>query len=118
MFNEIYLMVDEKRHYALVKPGFASDLSKRVYQYTTHNPEVRCISHIHTMKKSGKKVEALFHAEMIRRGYTTITAIIDGKSTEWFKVEYDDPFFSAIMENGLCAFTCGKRRKNYGEFFK
>ena len=117
-YNEIYLMVDEKRHYPLVKPGFASDLEKRIYAYTTHNPEVRCISHVHTMKKSEKKVEKLFHAEMVRRGYTTITAVIDGKSTEWFKLSYDDPFYNEIMEKGLCAFTCGKRRKNYGEFHK
>lgn len=117
-YNEIYLMVDEKRYYPLVKPGFASDLAQRVYQYTTHNPEVRCISHIHTMKKTEKRVEEMFHAELTRRGYETITAVIDGKKTEWFKMSYDDPFYLEIMEKGLCAFTCGKRRKDYGEFHK
>ena len=115
MLNDIYLMLDEKRHHALVKPGFAKDLTTRIYAYTTHNPEVRCISHIRTMKKSGRKVEAMFHAELTKRGYETITANIDGKKTEWIKIPYDDPFYSAICEQGQCAFTCGKRRKNYGE---
>jgi hypothetical protein len=117
-YNEIYLMVDEKRYYALVKPGFASDLAQRVYAYTTHNPEIRCISHVHTMKKTEKRIEEMFHAEMVRRGYEAVKAVIDNKQTEWFKVSYEDPFYEAIMEKGLCAFNCGKRRKNYGEYFK
>jgi hypothetical protein len=43
---------------------------------------------------------------------------MDGKKTEWFKVSYDDPFYAELMARGLCAFKCGERRKNYGEFFK
>ena len=113
--TELSLMIDEKRYYALVKPGFAKDLTKRIYAYTTHNPEVRCVSHIKTQLKSKREVEKMFHEEVIQRGYEMVTATIDGKKTEWFKISYEDPFYAELCEKGLCAFKCGKRRKNYGE---
>lgn len=113
--NELYLMMDEKRAYALFKAGFAKNIENRIYAYTTHNPEVRCISHVKTQLKSKREVEKMFHEEIIKRGYEMVTAIIDGKKTEWFRVSYDDPFFNELCENGLCAFSCGRRRKNYGE---
>ena len=116
--NAVYLMMDEKRNYALFKAGFASDLAKRFNAYTTHNPEVRCISYVKTMEKSKHFVEGLFHKEVIKMGYEMVVATIDGKNTEWFKVAYDDPFYTQLCELGLCAFKCGKNRKNYGEFFK
>lgn len=109
-------MMDEKKNYALFKAGFAKDINGRVYAYTTHNPEVRCISTVRTQLKSKRNVEKLFHEEIIARGYEMVSAIIDGKHTEWFKVSYEDPFYEALCESGLCAFKCGKRRKNYGEF--
>lgn len=114
--NYIYLMKDEKRTHALFKAGYASDISKRIYQYTTHNPEVQCISTVRTMEKSKKDIEKLFHDEIVARGYEFITAVIDGKKTEWFKVEYNDPFFTELDEKGLNAFKCGKNRKNYGVY--
>ena len=113
--NSLYLMVDEKRTHALVKPGFASNLEQRIYAYTTHNPEVRCISTIRTQAKSKRNVEKMFHSEIVAMGYEFITATIDGKKTEWFKISYDDPFFAELLEKGLNAFKCGKNRKNYGE---
>ena len=113
--NELYLMLDQKRFYALFKAGFAKNLAKRIYQYTTHNPEVRCISHIKTQLKTKREIEKLFHQEIISRGYEMVTAVIDGKKTEWFRVSYDDPFYAELCELGLCAFNCGKRRKDYGE---
>ena len=118
MYYATYLMMDEKKDHACFKAGFAKNLSDRVYAYTTHNPEVRCISHIKTMEKSGYKVEKMFHAEILARGYEMVVATMDGKKTEWFKVPYDDPFYTELMTLGLCAFKCGKRRKNYGEFTK
>ena len=114
--NYIYLMKDEKRNYALLKAGFAKDISTRVYAYTTHNPEVQCISTMRTMEKSKRNIEAMFHAEIESRGYEFVTAIIDGKKTEWFKVNYDDPFYAELEEKGLNAFKCGKNRKNYGVY--
>ena len=117
MYN-VYLMMDEKKDYAIFKAGFAKDLETRIYAYTTHNPEVRCISHVKTRESSKRKVEEMFHAEIVARGYEMMAAHMDGKKTEWFKVSYDDPFYTELMTCGLCAFKCGKRRKNYGEFFK
>ena len=114
--NTIYLMKDEKRNYALFKPGFAKNLEQRVYAYTTHNPEVECISHINTREASKHKIEGMFHAEVERRGYEFVTAVIDGKKTEWFKVAYDDPFYAELCEHGLNAFKCGKNRKYHGCF--
>jgi hypothetical protein len=114
--NITYLMKDEKREFCLFKVGFASNLMSRVYQYTTHNPLNECISYVETMEKSKKKVEEIFHEEIIKRGYTFVNAKIDNKKTEWFKVSYDDPFYTELNEKGLCAFNCGKRRKDHGAF--
>lgn len=113
--RDIYLMKDEKRYYALFKAGYATDLTKRIYAYTTHNPEVQCISHMKTRAASKHQTEKMFHDEIVKRGYETVVATIDGKKTEWFKVAYDDPFYAELCEKGLNAFTCGKCRKNYGE---
>lgn len=114
--NNIYLMMDEKRVHALIKPGFARDMAQRMKQYTTHNPEVRCISYVKTMPKSKHSVECLFHRELVERGYERIIGVMNGIETEWFKIEYDDPFYAELCEKGLCAFKCGKGRKNFGEF--
>lgn len=112
--NNIYLMKDEKREHTLFKVGFAKNMDKRVAAYTTHNPEVECISYIKTKENSKRKVESNFHKEILKRGYSFETAVIDGKETEWFKVENDDNFYNELCEKGLNAFKCGKRRKNYG----
>lgn len=112
--NKIYLMRDEKRNHALFKVGFTKDLDNRFYFYTTHNPEVECISYVNTKESSDRRVEEQFHKEIIARGYKMVTAVIDGKKTEWFKVEYTDPFFDELCERGLNAFKCGKNRKNFG----
>ena len=114
--NSLYLMADEKRNYCLFKVGFATDLTTRLYAYTTHNPECRCISTVKTQLASGRDIEKIFHKEIQARGYQFVTAIIDGKKTEWFKVPYSDPFFGELSAKGLNAFKCGKNRKNYGEF--
>lgn len=116
--NQLYLMKDEKRNYCLFKVGFAKDLQKRVYQYTTHNPAVECISFLQTMEKTGRKLEKTFHEEIEKMGYEFISANIDGKQTEWFKVSYEDKFFDELCEKGLNAFKSGKNRKNYGVFVK
>lgn len=114
--NYIYLMLDEKKNHALGKVGYAANIESRVYAYTSHNPEVQCISTMKTMDKSKRNIEAMFHAEIEEKGYEFVTATIDGKKTEWFKVSYDDPFYAELKEKGLNAFKCGKRRKNYGVY--
>jgi hypothetical protein len=114
--NSLYLIKDEKRNYCLFKVGFATDLNTRLYAYTTHNPECQCISTVKTQLASGRNIEKLFHSEIEKRGYEFVTAIIDGKRTEWFKVPYSDPFFGELSAKGLNAFKCGKNRKNYGTF--
>lgn len=115
-YNKTYLMKDEKRDFCLFKVGFATDMKQRIYAYTTHNPMIECISYVNTLAKSEKKIEEQFHDEILKRGYTFINAQIDGKKTEWFKVYYDDPFYNELIEKGLCAFDCGKNRKNQGAF--
>ena len=114
--NTIYMMMDEKRHFALVKIGFTSNLESRIYQYTTHNPLIECISVVNTMEKSKRKVEKMFHEEVEKMGLEFVTAVIDGKTTEWFKVDYNSQLYTDIREKGLNAFKSGKSRKNLGTF--
>lgn len=114
--NKIYMMLDEKKDFALVKIGFASNLMIRVYQYTTHNPLTECISVIDTMAKSKRNVEKMFHEEIEKMGLEFVKAKIDGKKTEWFKVEYDSQLYKDIKTKGLNAFKCGKNRKNLGTY--
>ena len=116
--NYLYLMKDEKRNYCLFKVGFATNLNTRLYAYTTHNPEVQCISTVKTQLSSGRNIEKIFHKEIEKRGYEFVSAMIDNKKTEWFKVPYTDPFFGELSAKGLNAFECGKKRKNYGEYHK
>lgn len=113
--NNIYLMRDQKMNYNLYKVGFTKNLEKRVYAYTTANPEACCISFAFTQDRSKRKVEKLFHDEITERGYEFMTATIDGKKTEWFRVYRDDPFCKELDEKGLNAFNTGKNRKTYGE---
>ena len=116
--NTLYLMKDEKRHFCLFKVGFTANLNQRLYAYTTANPYAECISTVHTQERSERSIEKTFHDEIIKRGYEIVIASIDNKKTEWFKVEYDDPFYMELTEKGLNAFKCGKNRKNYGAYTK
>jgi hypothetical protein len=70
------------------------------------------------MEKTGRRLEKTFHEEIEKMGYEFISAVIDGKQTEWFKVSYEDKFFDELCEKGLNAFKSGKNRKNYGVFVK
>lgn len=114
--NFVYLMLDEKKDCANFKVGFASDLSKRMSAYATHNPQAMCIDYVKTRQKSDKAVETMFHHEILKRGYTFIVSVGVWKKTEWFKVAYDDPFYEELKIKGLRAFNCGKNRKSYGRF--
>ena len=81
MANNIYLMKDERKDFALFKVGFTSNLEKRFYFYTSHNPLIECISYIRTYEKSKRLVEKMIHQEIKLKGYEYVTAKIDGKTT-------------------------------------
>lgn len=114
MANTVYLMIDEKRRYALIKIGFTSNLPQRLQAYTTHNPEAECISTIRTQERSGREVEHRYHEELKSKGYIQTIATIDGKRTEWHRIPYSDPFLQELYAKGLTAFKCGKNRKDLG----
>ncbi len=111
--NNIYLIKDEKKDFALFKVGFASNLLTRLYAYTTHNPMSECVNVVSTYEKSKRNVEKMFHDEIKAMGYEFVNAKMDNKKTEWFKVSYDDPFYNELTENGLSAFKVGKNRKTH-----
>lgn len=114
--NSIYLMKDEKRNFALFKVGFTTNLDQRIYQYTTHNPLIECISYVNTQERSRRSVETTYHKEILKKGYAFIRATMDDKETEFFKVYYDDPFYKELCSKGLKAFECGRSRKDLGCF--
>lgn len=114
--NSIYLMLDEKKDVALFKVGFASNLFRRMPQYSTHNARAQCIDYVKTQIKSKRQVEKKFHMEIKARGYSFCKSPITGSYTEWFEVPYNDPFYAALKSKGLNAFRCGKYRKSYGAF--
>lgn len=114
--NSIYLMLDEKKDFALFKVGFASNLFQRMIYYATHNAGAQCIDYVKTQVKSKHQVEKQFHTEIKARGYNFYKSSLTGSYTEWCKISYDDPFYTELKSKGLNAFRCGKRRKNYGEF--
>lgn len=109
--NVIYLMIDEKKDFALFKVGFTSNLMQRFYSYTTHNPLANCISLVQTQNASKRKVEKLFHEEIKSMGFEFVNAKIDNKKTEWFRVEYNNPMYHKLKKQGLQAFKNGKNRK-------
>ena len=114
--NNVYLMKDEKRNYCLFKVGFTSDLLARMKTYASHNPEAECISVVKTQARSQRFVEKLFHEELKKKGYSFVYSTMNGNKTEWFKVSYEDDFYTELCEKGLNAFKCGKNRKNHGDY--
>jgi hypothetical protein len=112
--NRIYLMVDEKKSHALVKVGFTSNIWQRIIAYVTHNPEVKCLGTIEIQQRTKRAVEKQFHTEITNKGYKFVYGQIISKKTEWFIVEYNDPFYKEILDKGLNAFDTGKNRKFKG----
>lgn len=108
----IYLMLDEKKDYATFKVGYASNLAQRFIAYVTCNCDAQCISVVATQKRSKHKLETCFHDEIIKRGYKfQYSKLMPERKTEWFAVEYNDPFYTELKEKGLLAFNIGKGRK-------
>lgn len=108
-----YLMMDEKKDFALFKIGFASKLMTRIYAYTTHNPLAECICYMQTREKSKRNLEKAFHAEIKSLELEFICATIDGKKTEWFKVEYDNPLYESLKTKGLVVLKSGRGHRCY-----
>jgi hypothetical protein len=106
-------MMDEKKDFALFKIGFASKLMIRIYAYTTHNPLAECICYMQTQEKSKRNLEKAFHAEIKSLGLEFVYAIIDGKKTEWFKVDYNSPLYENLKNKGLAALKSGRGHKCY-----
>lgn len=113
--NTLYMMMDEKRDYALFKVGFTTNMDKRLAQYACHNPLVECISTLATMGKTGRQLEHRVHTELSEMGYDRVVALLDGRTTEWFKVAYTDPLYTELKVKGLLAFKVCKGRKERGE---
>lgn len=109
--NSIYLMIDEKKTFCLVKVGYTQDIDQRVYSYTTHNPLAECFGYIKTQDRSGRKIEALLRKELKARGYRQVNAIIDNKTTEWFAIDYNDEFYTILIDKSLNAFRATKNHK-------
>lgn len=115
MTNRLYLLIDEKRYYALVKIGFTSDLKARFFSYGTCNPEIECLDTIAIQQRTNREVEKKFHEELEKMGYSRARAkIITLKKSEWFKIPYNDPFLTEIRAKGFGAFQNGKKRKSLG----
>jgi hypothetical protein len=110
--NKIYLMTMETKDCAFFKVGFSGNLIQRFLAYATHNPICRCISTNDTYAKSKRTVETAYHNEILAKGYDFAISSLNGKKTEWFKVAYDDPFYTELITKGLQAFKTGKNRKN------
>ena len=104
-------MIDEKRTFCLIKVGYTKDIKKRVYQYTTHNPFVKCFGYIKTQNRSGRNIEVLLHKELTARGYRQVKANMDSKTTEWFVVDYNDEFYNILTDKSLNAFKATKSHK-------
>jgi hypothetical protein len=113
MTNRLYLLIDEKRQYALVKVGFTKDFEKRKGGYLTANPEAHLIDLVATQERTGRTIEKLFHQELEKRGYLRANGNIEKiKRSEWFRIPYTDPFLQEIQAKGFQAFTNGKNRKS------
>lgn len=113
MMTTTYLMKDEKRDFCLFKIGFASQLQTRIYAYTTHNPLTECICFMKSRETSKRSLEKAFHSEIETLGFEFVNATIDGKKTEWFKVEYNHPMYKELCNKGLSALKSGKGHRCY-----
>ena len=111
--NKLYLLLDEKKFYALVKVGFTKDFDKRKGGYLTANPEAQLVDLVATQERTGRAIEKLFHKELEKRGYLRANGNIEKiKRSEWFRIPYTDPFLQEIQAKGFRAFTNGKNRKS------
>ena len=110
----LYLMIDEKKDFALCKVGYTKNIQTRMLAYSCCNPYAKCISTMETYNKTKHGIEQKFHAEIEKKGYKFITSVNLFKSTEWFIVEYNDPFYTELKVNGLKAFKSGQNRKELG----
>lgn len=106
----VYMIKDEKKNNCLFKIGYASCLDKRFMAYSTENPNIECIGFVTTKSQSKQRVETAYHKEIKECGFEFVSSFI-GARTEWFKVEYTDPAYKRLCEEGLNFFQTSKNRK-------
>lgn len=111
--NTLYLLIDEKKDFALVKIGFTSNLQMRLKSYSTANPWATLHSVVHTKSHMKHELEKRLHNEITKKGYDFVISKNLFTKTEWFKISYDDPFYMEIMEKGFKAFKTTKNHKQY-----
>jgi hypothetical protein len=111
VMNKLYLMMDEKKDYALFKVGFASNIFQRIVAYSTHNAGATLINTVNTKATSKHQLEKKCHAEIIARGYKFAVSPLTHSTTEWFAVSYDDPFYKELKTFGFEALKTTARHK-------
>ena len=105
--NTIYLLLDEKKDFACIKIGFTTNFKKRMHDYKGYTPFTECISIQHTQERSKRKIETLYHEELVKMGYKFI------RDTEWMKIEYTDDLYQQVKAKGLAVFKASQGRKTY-----
>ena len=90
----LYLLIDEKKDFALLKIGYTEDLNKREQAYKTANPLIKKVAY---MKRLGREAEKEFQLELGLLGFNRID------KTEWYKVPHGVADF--IANYGFNAFA-------------
>ena len=94
--ERLYIMVDEKPDFALVKEGITRDsLKARFNQYRSHNPMVMLVATCELRRRRGQleDVEEMFYDFMKEKGYEQFHG-------EWIKVT-DREAVEAIKREGF-----------------
>lgn len=109
------MLIDEKKDFALFKIGYASNLSQRLMTYSTNNAGCELIDSVQTRKNGQSKLhlEKECHNELKMLGYNTINAKVNGKQTEWIKVDYTDSFYQILKNNGFKALRTTAKHIQY-----
>lgn len=112
----IYLIIDKNN--ALVKIGYTSNLTQRIYQYTTANPKAYIRDYCKIYEKTGRSLEKQAQAELRRLGGIPVIATMDGKITEWYDLENNPMVLQGLLTDGLQALTICQGRKSLGVYIK
>lgn len=106
----VYLIKEEVRNGTYFKIGFTHNITERLRQYYTHNPECKLLETIDTYRKTKHQLETEIHAEVKAMGFEFKVAP-NGTVTEWFFVpQYCEKEFE---HKGLKQFKACQGRKIY-----
>lgn len=111
----LYMLIDEKKDFALFKVGYASHLQQRLTTYGTNNAGCELIDCVQTRNSGCSKLhlEKKCHEELKALGYNVVNAKVNGQRTEWIKVEYTDSFYQTLKENGFKALKTTAKHIQY-----